>query len=304
MKLEYIVTKNNKYINIKEILKCHFEISERLLAKLKRNQKILLNGSPTYINTSVKNNDLIQIDLDFEEESENIVSKEIPLNIIYEDDSFLIVNKNYNMPVHPSILHFEDSLSNGVKFYFDKINLKRKIRPVNRLDKDTSGIVVFAKNEYIQESLIKQMKNHIFKKEYLAILNGYLDKQIGTINAPISRKENSIIEREINPLGDLAITHFELLENFEYDNQKLALVKFILETGRTHQIRLHSKYIGHSILGDSLYGSNSNLIYRQALHAYKVSFIHPITKQNLEFKIDLPDDMKKLIESKNIIIKE
>lgn len=296
MKLEYIVTQNNKYFNIKEILKCHFEISERLLTKLKRNQKILLNRSPAYINTSVKSNDFIQIDLDFEEESDNIIPKEIPLNIIYEDDGLLIVNKNYNMPVHPSILHFEDSLSNGVKFYFDKINLKRKIRPVNRLDKDTSGIVIFAKNEYIQESLIKQMKNSVFKKEYLAILDGHLNKQFGTINASISRKENSIIEREINPSGDLAITHFELLKNFEYNNQKLALVKFILETGRTHQIRLHSKYIGHSILGDTLYGSNSNLIYRQALHAYKVSFVHPITKKNLEFKIDLPSDMEKIIE--------
>lgn len=294
MNLEFKVNEI-KYHTIKEVLKDYFCISDRLLTKLKKSNQIYLNNENTYINHTLSLNDTITVNLDFEEESENIVPKEIPLNIIYEDEALLIINKDYNMPVHPSILHFEDSLSNGIRFYFDKIGLKRKIRPVNRLDKDTSGIVIFAKNEYIQEALIRQMKNGLFKKEYLAILVGILEKQSGTINAPIARKENSIIEREINPLGETAITHFELIKNFEYDNQKLSLVKFILETGRTHQIRLHSKYIGHSILGDTLYGSNSNLVYRQSLHAYKVSFVHPITKENLKFEIELPNDMKKII---------
>lgn len=294
MNLEFKVNEI-KYQTIKEVLKDYFCISDRLLTKLKKSNQIYLNSKNTYVNHSLSLNDIITVNLDFEEESENIVPKEIPLNIIYEDDAFLIINKDYNMPIHPSILHFENSISNGIKFYFDKISLKRKIRPVNRLDKDTSGIVIFAKNEYIQEALIKQMKNGLFKKEYLAILVGSLDKQSGTINAPIARKENSIIEREINPLGKTAITYFELIKNFEYDKQKLSLVKFILETGRTHQIRLHSKYIGHSILGDTLYGSSSNLVYRQSLHAYKVSFVHPITKENLKFEIELPDDMKKII---------
>lgn len=294
MNLEFKVNEI-KYHTIKEVLKDYFCISDRLLTKLKKSNQIYLNNENTYINHTLSLNDTITVNLDFEEESENIVPKEIPLNIIYEDEALLIINKDYNMPVHPSILHFKDSLSNGIKFYFDKIGLKRKIRPVNRLDKDTSGIVIFAKNEYIQETLIRQMKNGLFKKEYLAILVGSLEKQSGTINAPIARKENSIIEREINPLGETAITHFELIKNFEYDNQKLSLVKFILETGRTHQIRLHSKYIDHSILGDTLYGSNSNLVYRQSLHAYKVSFVHPITKENLKFEIELPNDMKKII---------
>lgn len=294
MNLEYKVNEI-KYHTIKEVLKDYFCISDRLLTKLKKSNQIYLNNENTSINHTLSLNDTITVNLDFEEESENIVPKEISLNIIYEDDALLIINKYYNMPVHPSILHFEDSLSNGIKFYFDKIGLKRKIRPVNRLDKDTSGIVIFAKNEYIQEALIRQMKSNIFKKEYLAILVGSLEKQSGTINAPISRKENSIIEREINPLGETAITHFELIKNFEYDNQKLSLVKFILETGRTHQIRLHSKYINHSILGDTLYGSSSNLVCRQSLHAYKVSFVHPISKENLKFEIELPDDMKKII---------
>ena len=218
--------------------------------------------------------------------------KKMDLDILYEDDCLLIINKPADIPVHPSILHYEDSLSNGVKYYFDSKNIKTKIRPVNRLDKDTSGIVIFAKNEYIQESLIKQMKNNIFKKEYYAILEGNLDKNNGTINAPISRKEGSIIEREINSNGDNSITHFELIKN--YNN--ICLVKFILETGRTHQIRVHSKYIGHPILGDSLYGNKSELISRQALHAYKFQFLHPISKKQVSIQIDLPYDMKKIIK--------
>ena len=294
MELKYQVCEI-KYSNIKEVLRDYFCISDRLLTKLKKSNQIYLNDVSTYVHHPISLNDIISVDLDFEEESENITPKEMDLHIIFEDDALLIINKDPNMPVHPSILHFEDSLSNGVRFYFDKIGLKRKIRPVNRLDKDTSGIVIFAKNEYVQESLVRQMKNNTFKKEYLAILTEYLDKSFGTIEAPISRKENSIIEREINQNGEKAITHFELIKTFEKYKEKLSLVRFVLETGRTHQIRLHSKFIGHSILGDSLYGSPSKLISRQSLHAYKVSFMHPITKEFLKLEVPLPDDMANLI---------
>ncbi len=295
MKLEFKV-KNNNYFNIKEILKNHFEISERLLAKLKRNQKIYLNNVPAYVSSKVSIGDVIVADLDFEEETENIVPTKISLEILYEDDAFLIINKPFGIPVHPSILHFEDSLSNGVKYYFNLNGIHKKIRPVNRLDKDTSGIVIFAKNEYIQEALIRQMQNNVFKKEYLAILEGFIDKDFGTINAPISRKTGSIIEREININGEKAITHYKLVKKIVKNKQNLSLVNFCLETGRTHQIRLHSKYLNHPILGDSLYGNSSDLISRQALHAYKIKFIHPISKENFNLEIDLPEDMKKIID--------
>lgn len=297
MKLKYKII-NNKFRNVKDVLKSHFGISDRLLTKLKKNQKIYLNNKTTYVNTPVNLDDLIEVYLDFEETSENIIPTKIDLQIIFEDESMIILNKSPNIPVHPSILHYENSLSNGIRFYYDSKNLKIKIRPVNRLDKDTSGIVIFAKNEYIQEELIKQMKNKIFKKEYLAILDGFLDKNSGTINAPIARKEGSIIEREINPNGDNSITHFEVIKRFEYLNNKLSLVKFNLETGRTHQIRVHSKYIGHPILGDSLYGKTSNLILRQALHAYKVSFIHPISKETCCFEVPISDDMQNILIQK------
>ena len=294
MKLEYIVNEN-KYSNVKEVLKVHFEISDRLLVKLKKNQQIYLNDTLCYVDHKINIGDKILADLTFEEESENIVPTKVDLEIIYEDDYLLIVNKSPNLPVHPSISHYENSLSNGIKYYFNQIELNKKIRPVNRLDKDTSGLVVFAKHEYIQELLIKQMKTNVFKKEYLAILTGHLLNKNGKIDASIARKDNSIIEREINNSGEQAITHYELIKNYIYNNQELSLVKFILETGRTHQIRLHSKHIGHPIIGDSLYGKNSELISRQALHAYKITFKHPITKELKLFEIDLPEDMKNII---------
>ncbi len=297
MKLEYMVT-DNKYLNIKDVLKGHFGISDRLLTKLKKNQQIYLNGTPEYITRPVNINDLIEVNLDFEESFDNIVPVEIPLNIIFEDESLIIINKPAGIPVHPSILHFDNSLSNGLAYYFQKTNIKKKIRPVNRLDKDTSGIVIFAKNEYIQECLIKQMKSQKFTKEYYAILEGFLEKNNGTINAPISRKEGSIIEREINLNGDISITHFELIKNFSAFNKEFSFVKFKLETGRTHQIRVHSKYINHPILGDSLYGNKSELISRQALHSFKISFVHPITNNILDFEIDLPEDMKFILNQK------
>lgn len=286
---------DNKYHSVKEVIKSYFNISDRLLTKLKKNNNIFLNNENTYIDKKISIGDIITIDLNFNETSSNILPTKIPLEILYEDDSLLILDKTSNTPVHPSALHFEDTLSNGVQFYFNSINLKTKIRPVNRLDKDTSGIVIFAKNEYIQECLIRQMKCNIFKKEYYAILEGNLDFNYKTIDAPIRRTENSIIEREVNPKGDKAISHLELVKNFEFNGTYLSFVKFILETGRTHQLRVHSKYIGHPILGDTLYGNKSNLIDRQALHAYKISFIHPITHKKLEFQSDIPNDMKQLI---------
>ena len=297
MNLEYIV-KDEKYFNVKEVLKVHFEISDRLLIKLKKNKQIFLNNEPVYVDKQIKLGDIININMDFTEESENILPIKMDLDIIYEDNYLLIINKPAGIPVHPSIAHYKNSLSNGIKYYFNTISLNKKIRPVNRLDKDTSGIVLFAKNEYIQESLVKQMKKNIFKKEYLAILSGILNKKNGIINAPISRKENSIIEREINSSGDIAITHFELQKTFAINSQNYSLVKFILETGRTHQIRLHSKYIGFPILGDTLYGSASELINRHALHAFRVCFIHPITKEYITLEIDLPEDIKNLLKNK------
>ncbi len=291
MKLSYNVV-DNTYKNIKEVLKIEFNMSDRLLLKLKNMKRITLNGEATFVHHPIKQTDLVECDLNYEEENSNIVSKEMPLNIIYEDECYLIINKPAGIPIHPSCEHYEDSISNGIKFYFDKIGLKKKIRPVNRLDKNTSGIAIFAKNEYIQECLVKQMKTKEFIKKYIAIVNGHLEKHEGTITAPIARKEGSIIERCISKNGEGAITHYKVLSsNYE---KNFDIVECTLETGRTHQIRVHFSYIGHPLLGDTLYGTQSSLIKRQALHSYFISFIHPITKDRKFYETDLPSDMKLL----------
>ena len=292
MEITYTIEENNK--PIKQILKERLFISDRLLTFLKKNSLILYNNDKiTNLNILARLNSTVTVDLNFEEDNNNIVPIKMDLKIIYEDEALLIIDKPAGIPVHPSILHYTNSLSNGVKYYFDSINLKKKIRPVNRLDRNTSGIVIFAKNQYIQECLIHQMQTKEFKKTYLAVVEGHLKKLNGTIDAPITRKENSIIERCVAENGEKSITHYKVLkQNFEknYD-----IVECLLETGRTHQIRVHLSYIGHPLIGDTLYGNNSKYISRQALHAYKVEFIHPITNKLTQFTSDLPKDFVSFI---------
>ena len=211
MELNYIVKKSDT--SIKQILKNEFNMSERFILKLKTNKCIYINNVCVPIHSSINEGDTLSIKENFIEDSDGIVSNDnITLNILFEDDYLLILDKPAGIAVHPSILHYDNSLSNGVKSYFEKIGLRKKIRPVNRLDKDTSGIVIFSKNEYIQECLVRQMSNNIFKKKYIAILEGLLEKVSGTINAPIARKKDSIIERCIDESGDIAISHYKVLQ--------------------------------------------------------------------------------------------
>ena len=209
------------------------------------------------------------------------------LDIIYEDEWLLVINKPAGITIHPSILHFDNSLSNGIRYYFDKINLKKKIRVVNRLDKDTSGLVVFAKCEYIQEIL---NTSNDMKKEYLCLCSGRFKEKNGIINKPIARKNGSIIERCIDKSGKIAITHYKVLKEFN----DYSVVSCVLETGRTHQIRVHMASISHPLLGDTLYNYPSSLISRQALHCCKIKFIHPITKNKLELTAHIPKDFETL----------
>lgn len=291
MELIYQITESDFNKTINEIILKEFNFSNRLLTKLIKNKNIFFDGKEVDTRTSVTNPGIIKIDFNYNEDNSNIVATKMNLNIIYEDEWMLVINKTAGCPIHPSRLHFKDSLSNGIKYYFNSINLNKRIRPVNRLDLNTSGLVIFAKCEYIQEQFSNQMANNLFKKEYLCLVDGLFNEKSGTIDLPISRKPGSIIERTINENGKISITHYEVLK--EFDNYSLVHCK--LKTGRTHQIRVHMQAIGHPILGDTLYGSMSDLISRQALHSSKIECIHPITKNNLTFIADLPNDMQILI---------
>lgn len=290
MIIEYINKKNN-YSTINDVLLNEFKLSNRLTTKLIRNHQVYLNDEISDTRNPIEFNDKITIDLSLPEDNSNIVPNNMKLNIIYEDEWFIVVDKPSNIAIHPSNSHYRDSLSNGIRFYFDQIGLKKKIRVVNRLDYNTSGLVIFAKCEYIHEQFSKQMSENLFKKEYLCIIKGFLENKTGIINLPIARKSNSIIERCIDEKGQQSITHYEVLKTFD----NYSLVRCILETGRTHQIRVHFYSIGHPILGDTLYGKKSSLIDRQALHSNKITLIHPITKEQICFESPLPIDMKKLV---------
>ena len=301
MILKYIVNKNDSSKTINEIISRKFNLSNRLFSRLIKNKNIFVNDKNIDTRLKVTENDVITIDLNYEEDNSNIVSKQMNLDIVYEDEAMLIINKPSGIAIHPSIRHYEDSIASGVKYYFESIGIHKKIRPVNRLDLNTSGLVIFAKNEYIQENLIKQMQTKTFTKEYLAIVTGVLENKKGIIDKPIARKEGSIIERCVSETGQRAITEYEVIKevsnNIKFKNgaEKYSLVKCKLLTGRTHQIRVHFAYIGHPLLGDSLYGKKSDLIEGQALHCYKLQFLHPVTFEELVIKCDLSNEFKNVL---------
>lgn len=285
MELIHKVSIDENGITIAHLLRDKMNISARLLNKLKMNEKILVNDIPVFSNYIIHTNDLVKVNLEFEEQ-DYITPENIKLNILYEDEYFLAVNKPAGMVVHPSSNHLSGTLANGVKYYLNNV---KKIRAINRLDRDTSGIVLFAKNEYIQELMIKYTK---IEKEYLAIADGILPEKHGIIDLPIARKEGSIMERCVSVEGQRAITHYTVIQEIQ---NKFSIVKLKLETGRTHQIRVHLAYLNAPILGDTLYGNETNLIKRQALHAIKMSFTHPITNKFLEINAPLPNDIQNIL---------
>lgn len=307
MRIKYTILEQDEGKNLKDILKKRLYISSELLKKLKYSNCILVNGTNTYTNYIVKANDRICVDLEkylllksspkFEDKFELI---DAPLKILYEDDYLLIIDKPANMPTHPSSDNYTNTLSNIVASYLKRQGIYN-IHIITRLDKDTTGICIFAKNEYVQELFVKKKKKIALNKEYIAIVNGIIIKNHGIIEKNITRMENTIILRKAvdNDLGDYAKTEYNVIKrnnDFNY-----TVVNVILHTGRTHQIRVHMIDIGHILLGDKLYAKYYNipnidkLISRQALHAKKVSFYHPITNEFLCIEAPLPEDMQKLM---------
>lgn len=250
-------------------------------------ESILLNGKWEYVNTHVKTGDLLEIKLIEEECSANIPPVYAPFSIVYEDDDILVIDKPANMPIHPSLNHYENTLANAVCYYFANQGIPYTFRCVNRLDKNTTGLTIIAKHMLSSAILSQDVAVKSIKREYLAIVCGETDDS-GTIDAPIGRKDSSTIERQIDYVhGERAVTHYRKIDS----KNGYTLLSLILETGRTHQIRVHMSSIGHPLIGDFLYHPASTELTRQALHSHKLEFRHPITKETMVFTAPLPADM-------------
>ena len=263
-----------------------------LLKRLKHtDNSVQVNEQPVLLKHILKEGEELKITID-EEGSDNIVPTNIPIDIIYEDEDILVVNKGANLPVHPSMDHYTDTLGNAVAYYYESKKESIVYRALTRLDRDTSGLVLIAKNIYAAGLLSKLISNNEIKKTYYAEVTGHMEENSGTINAPIARKEGSIIERCVDfDNGQVAVTHFNTLKYFdEYD---VSLLEITLDTGRTHQIRVHMKHINHPLIGDFLYNPDYKYINRQALHCARMSFIHPIKKEPLNLEAPYPSDFIK-----------
>lgn len=261
--------------------------SRHILSSMKADKEaILLNGDHARGRTLLQVGDSLRIRLLETETSENILPRPMELQILYEDEDLLIVNKASDTPVHPSQGNYENTLANGIAYYFQEKGETTVYRCINRLDRDTTGALILAKNALGAALLSRQMLNRQIKRTYLALAQGLVPES-GTISAPIARVDGSTIEREVNfQTGEAAVTRFERLD---YQND-LSFIELHLETGRTHQIRVHMKHIGHPLPGDFLYNPVYDQIKRQALHSYQLEFTHPITKKPLLFTAPVPED--------------
>ena len=288
---EYTIADENLPCTVGDFLK-QKGFSRQIIIQLKKtSQGILVNNQWAYVRTPLRTNDILTLRLLEEAPSENIVPVSLPLDIIYEDEDILLINKPADMPVHPSINNYDNTLANGIAHYYKMQGETFVFRCINRLDRDTTGLLIIAKNALSASILSNQMKKREIHRTYLAVVSGNPKKDTDTITAPIARKENSAIERCIDfQNGEQAVTHYQVITSRE----DYSLLKLSLETGRTHQIRVHMKYIGNPLLGDYLYNPDFSKIQRVALHSYRLNFIHPITEKNMDFSIPLPEDMANL----------
>ena len=292
--MKIIITEEQSGATVLDILNKEKYPSAFITFLKKRDRGIMLNGERVTVRKTVKCGDILELEYADEktvaEESE-ILPVNIPIDIIYEDEDVIAVNKPANMPTHPSHNHHDDTLANALRYYFDKRDIPFIFRSVNRLDNNTSGIVLIAKNRLSASRLSKEISDGHIKKSYLAVLNGAPVPENGEICAPIKRVGDSIITREVHPEGAYALTKYKTL----YSGDMFSLVEASPITGRTHQLRVHFSHIGHPICGDTLYGYPSHFISRQALHAYKLSFNHPISRKAITLKATPPEDMQKLL---------
>jgi 23S rRNA pseudouridine1911/1915/1917 synthase len=279
-------------MQLREFLRIEKHISRSALSDIKfHGGGLLVNGLEKTVRYKLQEGDNVQVIFPQEEKSEHMLPEKMKLDIIHEDDHFIVVNKQAGIPTIPSRYHFSGSLAQGIFYYYKEQGINETIHIVNRLDRDTSGLVVIAKHRYAHSLLSIQQRNNEIKRSYLAVVHGQLAHKEGKITARIGRKEGSIIERGVTDDGQDAVTHYQLLKQY----QDYALLSLELETGRTHQIRVHLSHIGHPLLGDDLYGGKRELISRQALHSHSAAFFHPFCEQERSFQALLPKDIAILL---------
>ena len=289
MLLKYTAKKDDSGKSVKQIIEREFSLSSRTLSKLKKNGGIKVNRNIVTVRFSLSESDILTLSID-DIPSQSIERVDIPLDVLYEDEDILIVNKPLGMPTHPSQGHHTDTLANAVMYRYRDTDFT--FRAITRLDGDTTGVVLIARNALSAQRLTHSLQNGDIKKEYAAVVLGVPEKSKGIIDAPIARCEDSIIKRKIDPDGKRAVTHYEV--DFTRNDGLYSLVKAFPITGRTHQIRLHLSHIGHPIYGDFLYGDPIDGV-RAYLHCRSLTFPHPMTKEIMTVAAPLPQDIRTIM---------
>ena len=294
--ITHIIEVNEEGTSLKDFLRDHYGISSRLLSKMKKSRQILMNGQYAPYHTQVYRGD--EIEMNFEEDPNAYPRVPMDLEIVYEDLDLLIINKKPGIVTHPTRGHHEDTLTNGVVDHFHGIGLNMKVRFVNRLDMNTSGLLIIAKNPFAHFDLMKQMQEDQVIKRYVTWVHGKVKKDQGLIEGRIYNPMNSEGRRIIDPKGQMAKTGYEVIER----KSDKTLLKVRLYTGRTHQIRVHLSSLGHPIIGDTLYCNDKDIIDeekgfpRQALHACELEFLQPRYGTEVKVEASMPKDMKSLFK--------
>ena len=291
MKLE--VTKNN--IRIDSYITEETDYSRSKIAKGIKEGKILVNNKPVQASYKVKEKDIIEIE-PLEEEVIDVIPEKMDLDIVYEDEYLAIINKKSGVVVHPAVGNYSHTLVNGLMYHFNTISKEKTIRPgiVHRLDKDTSGLMVVAKNDKVHEQLSNMIKEKQVERKYLALVWGIVKHEKGTIDAPIGRDINNRQKYTVTDINSKdSITHFKTLKRYK----EATLIECKLDTGRTHQIRVHMEYIGHPVVNDPVYGRRKIINnFGQMLHSKSIKFTHPVTKELLSFEVEPPKEFIEILE--------
>ncbi|WP_058308127.1 RluA family pseudouridine synthase [Gracilibacillus massiliensis] len=294
--MKWDVTKQHEGLLLREYLLKVIGISRRTLTAIKFDEgKLFVNERVVNVRYLLSENDQIKIVFPKEKRSPLLVAQNIPIDIVYEDEDVLVLNKAPFIASIPSRDHPSHTLANGIINYYDNHKIPYTVHIVTRLDRDTSGLMLIAKHRYSHSVLFRDQQQHKVNRGYLAIVSGNLDNECGTISNPIGRDTDSIITRKVSPHGQHAITHYQVREQLD----GIALLEIHLETGRTHQIRVHFSSIGHPLIGDDLYGGDLKTLQRQSLHCHQLAFDHPLTKERMQFEIPLAKDLKQAWEAYN-----